>query len=151
MQILIDDLSSPAVAAFLEAHLQDMRSVSPPESRHALDIDGLRHPSVSFWCMRDAGEVIGCGALQLIAAGHAEIKSMRVATDRRRQGIGAALLRHLLDEARRRQLSRVSLETGSMPFFESARRLYAGFGFAPCPPFGEYRDDPNSVFMTLSL
>lgn len=151
MQILIDDLSSPDIPAFLEAHLQDMRAISPPESKHALDLDGLRHPSITFWCVRDAGVLVGCGALKALNADHAEIKSMRVDASRRRQGIAARLLQHMLDAARERGFRQVSLETGAMPFFEPAHRLYAEFGFAPCPPFAAYRVDPNSRFMTLAL
>ena len=151
MQIRIDDLSGPDIRALLEEHLADMRRISPPESVHALDLDALRRPEISFWTAWSGAELIACGALKTLDATHGEIKSMRSATAHRGTGAGRAMLRHILDEARRRGLSRLSLETGSQPAFEPARRLYASFGFDVCGPFAHYADDPNSVFMTRSL
>lgn len=151
LRIVADDLSGPEVAAFLEEHLQDMRAVSPPESRHALDLDGLRRPEVTFWTAWDDRLLAGCAALKELDARHGEVKSMRTAPRCQGRGVASQLLRHVLDEAVRRGYRRLSLETGSMGFFEPARRLYAKFGFRPCAPFGAYREDPNSVFMTLAL
>ena len=151
MDIRVDDLSGAEIAALLEEHLADMRAVSPPESKHALDLDGLRVPEITFWTVWDEDVLAGCGAIKLLDARHAEIKSMRTAHAYRHRGVGAALLRHIIDEARQRGVHRLSLETGSMPFFEPARRLYSKFGFSYCGPFAGYIEDPNSVFMTKAL
>ena len=146
-----DDLQGPEIIALLEQHLALMFSVSPPESVHALDLEGLRGQDVTVWTAWRSGRLLGCGALKELEPGHGEIKSMHTAAAFRGQGVGAAILLHLLDEARGRGYSRVSLETGSMPAFASARSLYHRHGFSTCPPFGDYSDDPNSVFMTRTL
>jgi putative acetyltransferase len=151
MEIVVDDLSGPEIAAFLEEHIEEMKSVTPPGSKHALDLDGLRSPEVTFWTMLEDGEVVGCGALKLLGGGEAEIKSMRVAAAQRGRGLASAILRHILAEARRLGIARVYLETGSFAFFEPARRLYLRHGFELCPPFADYEEDPNSVFMTRTL
>lgn len=146
-----DDLQGPEIIALLEQHLALMFSVSPPESVHALDLEGLRGQDVTVWTAWRRGRLLGCGALKELEPGHGEIKSMHTAAAFRGQGVGAAVLLHLLDEARRRGYRRVSLETGSMPAFASARSLYQRHGFSTCSPFGDYADDPNSVFMTRLL
>lgn len=151
MEIRVDDLSGPEIAALLREHLADMAVHSPPESRHALDLDGLRQPEITLFCAWNDGELLGCGALKRIDAVHAEIKSMRTATAHLRKGVASSILQHLLGEARLRGHRRVSLETGSMAAFEPARRLYVKFGFRYCEPFGTYRPDRNSVFMTRDL
>jgi putative acetyltransferase len=151
MQIRLDDLQSEAVHALLREHLESMRRVSPPESVHALDLEGLRRPEVSFWTVWDGAQLAGCGALKRLDATHAEIKSMRTTHIYQRRGVATLLLRHLIEEARRRGLRRLSLETGSMDDFKPAHALYASFGFRPCAPFDTYVEDPNSVFMTLEL
>lgn len=149
MEIRADDLRGPEIRALLEEHLREMRSISPPGSVHALDLDGLRRPEVTFWTAWKGGDLLGCVALKELDAAHGEIKSMRTARAHRRRGVAAAMLRHVLAEAARRGYARLSLETGSMAAFEPARRLYASHGFRPCGPFADYTDDPNSVFMTL--
>lgn len=151
MEIRLDDLSGPEIRALLEEHLRNMRSISPPESVHALDLDGLRKPEVSFWTVWSGPELLGCGALKELDARHGEIKSMRTAASHRRNGVGRAVLAHIIEQARGRRYARLSLETGSQPDFEPARRLYASFGFGVCGPFEGYVEDPNSVFMTRSL
>jgi putative acetyltransferase len=151
MQITLDDLTDPAVIALLDGHVAQLRSISPPESSHALDLDGLRTPGVTFWAARDGDEVLGCGALTEVAPGHGEVKSMRTAPTAQRRGVARAVLGEILAEARHRGLSRLSLETGSADFFAPARALYAAHGFAECGPFGSYRLDPHSTFMTLEL
>ncbi|HBL29611.1 MAG TPA: GNAT family N-acetyltransferase [Acidobacteria bacterium] len=148
MHIRRDDLSGPQVRALLEEHLQSMYELSPPESVHALDLEGLRRPDVTFWTLWDGDELAGCGALKELSPAHGEIKSMRTAQAHRNKGVARALLRHILEEARRRSYTRLSLETGSQPAFEPARRLYASFGFTFCGPFADYVEDPNCVFMT---
>jgi putative acetyltransferase len=151
MHIRIDDLRGPEIAELLHEHLHDMHRVSPPESIHALDIDSLREPGITFWTIWDADILAGCGAIKELDPRHAEIKSMRTAATHRRRGVAKQLLQHLLNEAKQRGYARVSLETGSMDYFNPARALYASFGFEVCPPFGDYVADPNSVFMTKEL
>jgi putative acetyltransferase len=151
VRIVVDDLSGPEIAAFLDEHVRQLREISPPESKHALDLDGLRRPEVTFWSVHDAGELVGCGAIKRLDAGHAELKSMRTALARKRGGVASLLLGHILGEAQRAGFSRISLETGSARFFLPARRLYAKFGFVECAPFADYRPDPLSTFMTRTL
>ena len=151
MEISVDDLTGPEIAAFLAEHIEDMRSVSPPESKHALDLDALRDPDITFWSVTDAGLIVGCGALKRLDAAHAELKSMRTASALKRRGIASMLLGHIITEAAAMGFTRLSLETGSAPFFEPARRLYGKFGFLFCEPFSDYIPDPNSVFMEKIL
>ena len=151
MRITEGGLGDPDVIALLGEHLQGMADHSPPESIHALDVDGLRAPDITFWTMRDGDVVVGCIALKRLDARHGEIKSMRTANAYLRKGVGTGLLEHLLAEARRRHYERLSLETGSGPGFEAAHALYRKFGFEYCGPFGDYREDPFSRFMTLEL
>jgi putative acetyltransferase len=148
MDIRLDDLTSAQITELLREHLQGMARHSPPESVHALDLDGLRQPDVSFWSAWEGGELLGCGALKQLDGEHGEIKSMRTSSAHLRKGVAARLLQHIIDEAGRRSYRRLSLETGSAQAFAPARRLYARFGFQPCAPFADYVDDPYSVFMT---
>jgi putative acetyltransferase len=151
MEIKIDNLSGSEIAEFLEEHIREMKSVSPPESKHALDLAGLRRPEITFWTVWDDDRLIGCGAIKELDAECAEIKSMRTTTSYRGQGIASILLQHILNEAKLRGYRCISLETGSMPFFEPARNLYTKYGFEYCAPFSTYREDPNSVFLTMKL
>lgn len=151
MEIRIDDLRGADIAAFLQAHLDDMHRHSPAESVHALDLDKLRRPEITFWTVRRDEALLGCGALKALDAAHGEIKSMRTAPAHRHQGVAATLLRHIVATARARGWTRLSLETGSPDAFEPARALYRRFGFVECGPFADYVEDPWSVFMTLEL
>ena len=151
MKITVDDVSGPDVAAFLQAHLDQMHELSPPESVHALDLAALRAPDVTFWSAYEDDTLVGCGALKVLDSRHGEIKSMRTDPAQRGRGIAGQLLRHIIAEARARGLRRLSLETGSEEFFAPARRLYARHGFQPCPPFADYTDDPLSGYFTLDL
>ncbi|HEV7271009.1 GNAT family N-acetyltransferase [Pseudoxanthomonas sp.] len=151
MDIRLDDLRHPAVAALLREHLDWMHRTSPPESVHALDLDALRGSDISFWAVWDGETLAGCGALRALDAGHGEVKSMRTAQTHLRQGVAQRMLDHIVGEARRRRYGRLSLETGSMAYFARARALYTRAGFVPCAPFGDYAEDPNSVFMTRTL
>ncbi len=151
LKIVVDDLSGPQIAGFLEEHVQEMRSITPLESKHALDLDGLRQPAITFWSVLDEDALVGCGAIKRLDAVHAELKSMRTATDRKRSGIASLLLDHIILEARRMGFGRLSLETGSAAFFLPARRLYEKFGFGYCGPFADYKPDPHSGFMTRTL
>lgn len=147
-----DDLRGPEIAELLQAHLDFAALHSPRESIHALDLDGLRHPDITFWTVWLDGELAGCGALRELSPEHGEIKSMHTAVKHRGKGVGARIVAHLLDVARARGYRRVSLETGTMEAFAPARALYQRFGFTVCPAFAQYRnDDPHSLCMTLAL
>lgn len=151
IEISVDDLAGQDIALFLQEHIEDMRSMSPPESKHALDLEGLRQPEITFWTAYRQGVLVGCGALKQLSAEHGEIKSMRTGAAARGCGVGSAMLQHILDQARARGYARLSLETGSMDFFKPAHRLYARHGFVFCEPFANYAEDPNSLFMTFTL
>lgn len=151
MDIKIDDLTGMEVAELVMGHLQNMRSISPPESTHALNLEQLKGSEITFWSVWDNRELVGCGALKEINVLHGEIKSMRTSSAHLRKGVARGMLQHIIEEAKRRGYQRLSLETGSMADFEPARRLYASFGFQYCDPFADYTEDPNSVFMTKEL
>jgi putative acetyltransferase len=151
MQIRVDDLQGADVAELLRAHHDNSRRWSPPESIHALGLDALRSPEVTFWTAWDGPILLGCGALKELDPAHGEIKSMHTAARSRRRGVASVILTHLLKEARSRGYRRLSLETGSMDAYAPARTLYARFGFEFCGPFADYVADANSVFMTREL
>lgn len=151
MNIKIDDLKGPEIYELLQEHLRSVSLHSPPESIHALDIEALRKPEITFWTVWESGELLGCGALKELDSQHAEIKSMRTSSSHLRKGVAKNLLNHILEEAQRRGYRRLSLETGSMEAFEPARQLYANFGFTYCEPFADYGEDSYSVFMTREL
>ena len=145
------DLDDPRVIALLHEHLASLAPTAPKESRHALDLSGLQGAEIRLWCAWDGDALAGFGALKQLDSEHAEVKSMRTAASHLRRGVAARLLAHMIDTAARQGITRLSLETGSMAFFAPAHRLYASFGFVPCPPFGDYRADPNSVFLTRTV
>ena len=149
--IKLDDLTSPEIAELLADHLREMNEHSPPESVHALDLEKLREPEITFWSIWNGDDLVGCGALKELDTTHAEIKSMRTDPKYRGRGAGKLMLRHILDQVKQRGYQRLRLETGSMAAFEPARRLYAAHGFTPCGPFADYTLDPHSVFMTRTL
>lgn len=151
MLIRVDDLRGPEIAALLRIHLEHAAKYSPGDSMHALDLEALRAPEITFWTVWQERNLMGCGALKELSAGHGEIKSMHTAERCRGQGVGAHILTHIIDESRRRRYRRLSLETGSLEAFASAQRLYARFGFAPCAPFADYVVDRHSFYMTLEL
>ena len=157
LHIRLDDLSDPRIGIFLEEHLHDMRATSPPESVHALDLAKLRDPSVHFWSAwlpaggAIDGTLVGTAAIKRLDADHAELKSMRTSAAFRGKGIAKQVLLHILEQARALGLHRLSLETGTQPFFAPAHSLYLAHGFEPCGPFGSYTLDPNSRFLTMAL
>ncbi len=151
MNIEIDDLRREQVHVLLNEHLNNMFELSPPESVHALDLESLRKPDIVFFTAWEDGKLLGCGALKQLDARHGEVKSMRTASDSRRRGVGRAILARIIELANERAYERLSLETGSMPAFVPAQRLYQSFGFTFCQAFSEYSEDPNSVFMTKRL
>lgn len=151
MQIEIDDLSRPAIHTLLNEHLQSMHALSPAKSVHALDLERLRAPGITFWSAWRDGQLLGCGALRELDPTHGEVKSMRTPSARRRSGAGRAILAHIIEVARTRGYQRLSLETGAVDAFKPAQTLYESVGFTRCGPFGDYASDPFSVFMTLRL
>ncbi|HRD76671.1 MAG TPA: GNAT family N-acetyltransferase [Hyphomicrobiaceae bacterium] len=151
LEFRLDDLTGAPIRALIARHLRGMHENSPPESVHAFDIDKLRAPDVTFWSAWSGGEIAGCGALKMLSATEGEIKSMRVADSYLGQGVGRAILEHIVSEARLRSLASLWLETGSAPAFAPAIGLYESAGFTRCPPFADYAPDPFSVFMTRAL
>ena len=151
MRIEVDDLSRAEIHALLNEHLQSMHELSPPESVHALDLEELGGPEITFWSVWEGSLVLGVGALKELSPTHGEVKSMRTPSALRGRGAGRAILSHIVEIARSRSYERLSLETGSMDAFNPARRLYESFGFIYCGPFGDYIEDSHSVFMTMRL
>lgn len=151
MEIKIDNLTGSEIISLLQEHLNDMYLTSPPESVHALDLDGLRKPEITFWTLWDESKLAGCGAIKELDSTHAEIKSMRTSHEFRRRGVAAQMMQHIIATAKTRNYQWLSLETGSMEYFAAARKLYESFDFEYCSPFGDYNEDPNSVFMTKQL
>jgi len=149
--IKIDDLTGEKIVALIKEHHLSMFEHSPPESVHALNVDGLKKPDVTFWSAWEDGQLLGCGALKELDAGHGELKSMRTAAEHLRKGVARKILEHIIGEARNRGYKRISLETGSMDAFMPARKLYESFGFEYCGPFADYAEDPYSSFMTRAL
>lgn len=151
LEIRADDLTGAETRALIAAHLADMHDSSPPDSVHALDADRLRHPSIAFWSAWIDDELAGIGALKTLDPLRGEVKSMRVDERFRGHGVGRAILRHIIAVARERGMTSLFLETGAPASFAPAQRLYLTEGFVECPPFGDYREDPFSVFMVRSL
>jgi len=151
MIIREDDLQGPAIRAFLRDHLDHMYAITPPESVHALDVDSLLAPGITFWSAWAGADLVGCGALKERDPASGEVKSMRTSPAQRGRGIGARVLEHIITVAQRRGYRHLYLETGAMPEFAPARALYQRYGFVYCDPFPPYRPDPNSVFMVKCL
>ena len=150
-QIREDDLTGKEIAALLREHLENMNEISPPESVHALDLEALRSPDITFWTAWEDDELLGCGALKELDLRTGEIKSMRTVTIYRRRGVASKILEHIIQEAKRRAYDCLNLETGSFPEFAPAQALYQRYGFEYRSPFAGYIEDPNSVFMMKKL
>lgn len=151
MNIIVDNLTGPEIQALLQEHLDDMYATSPPESVHALDLEKLRQPEITFWSIWENRHLAGCVAVKQLDDVHGEIKSMRTSRHFHRKGVASRLVTHVIEEARQRKYQRISLETGIEDYFEPARQLYIKFGFKECGPFANYKPDPNSVFYTLAI
>ena len=151
MRIEVDDVSRPEVVALVDYHLRSMHEISPPDSVFALDLSGLRHPSVTFWTIWDGDGLLGMGGLKELDATQGEIKSMRTAPTALRRGVGGTMLDHILDEARARGYCRLSLETGSNAPFAPAWAMYERAGFVACGPFGQYTDINFSRYFSIDL
>lgn len=151
MDIRRGDLKDQRIVALLKYHFDKCHEVTPPGSAHVFDISRLAAPEIDFWAAWDGETLLGIGAMKPLDDTHGEVKSMHTAETARRRGVGSALLTHIIETSRKRGLTRLSLETGSFGFFEPAVALYRAHGFTECPPFGSYREDPNSVFLTLAI
>lgn len=150
-RIIVDDLNGPDIAAMIAAHKALMLEHSPPESSHALLLDGLRTPDITMWTLWQADTLMACGALKRLSDSSGEVKSMHTAAKARGQGFGRVMLDHIMAEAKTANITDLWLETGSMDGFKPARKLYESAGFGYCGPFADYVEDPNSVFMHLRL
>ncbi len=135
----------------LKKHFIELRSVSPAGSTHVLDVEGLKDPSIKFWSLWENEKLIGCGALKFLDSQHGEFKSIRVADEFRKKGFGEKIIFHLIEEAKKLKIKKLSIETGSGNFFKSARELFKKFGFEPCEPFAHYTEDPNSCYYTKNI
>lgn len=151
MRIEVDDLSRPAVHDLLSEHLANMYELSPPEQVFALDLSKLKSPDITFWTVWDENILLGCGALKELTTTHGEIKSMRTPAKLRNRGAGRAVLDRIVEAARQRGYTLLSLETGTHPAFLAAQQLYRSAGFQESDPFGSYKEDPHSLFMELRL
>ena len=151
MKSIEGNFDNTEVNELLKKHFVELRSVSPEGSTHVLDTNGLKDPSIKFWSLWENNKLIGCGALKFLDKDHGEFKSIRVADEFRNKGIGERIINHLIEEAKKLKISKLSIETGAGDFFLPARNLFSKFGFKSCPPFAHYKDDPNSCYYTLDL
>ena len=151
MKSIEGNFDNSEVNDLLKKHFIELRSVSPTGSTHVLDIDGLKNQSIKFWSLWVNNELVGCGALKFLEKKHGEFKSIRVADKFRKTGIGEKIIDHLIEEAKKLEVSKLSIETGAGNFFLPARKLFSKFGFKKCPPFAHYENDPNSCYYTLDL
>ena len=151
MKSLENNFDHPEVNDLLIKHFIELRSVSPEGSAHVLDIPGLKVSSIKFWSLWDENQLIGCGALKFLDETHGEFKSIRVADKFRGKGTGEKIISHLIDEAKKIGIKKLSVETGTGEFFSSARKLFQKFGFKKCEPFAHYKEDPNSCYFNLEI
>ena len=151
MKSIEGNFENSEVNELLNKHFIELRTVSPEGSAHVLDIEGLKDKSIKFWSLWDNNKLIGCGALKFLEKNHGEFKSIRVADKFRRSGIGEKIIEHLIEESKKLEISKLSIETGAGDFFIPARKLFSKFGFKKCIPFAHYKEDPNSCYYTLNL
>ena len=151
MKSIEGNFDNPKVNELLKKHFIELRSVSPADSTHVLDIAGLKDQSIKFWSLWENNELVGCGALKFLENHHGEFKSIRVADKYRKKGIGEKIIYHLIEEAKKLEISKLSIETGAGEFFLPARKLFMKSGFEPCNPFAHYNEDPNSCYYTKNL
>ena len=145
------NFDNPEVHEFLIQHFIELRSVSPEGSAHVLDIAGLKDPSIKFWSLWDENDLIGSGAIKFLDDEHGEFKSIRVSDKFRGKGNGLKIINHLIIEAKKLNIKRLSLETGAGDFFSAARKLFNKCGFEPCEPFSHYKKDINSIYMAMLI
>ncbi len=141
----------PEVNELLIKHFVELRAASPEGSAHVLDIKGLQVPSIKFWSLWKGEKLIGCGALKFLEKEHGEFKSIRIHDDFRKKGNGINVINHLIAEAKKLDITRLSIETGAGDFFIPARKLFNHCGFEPCKPFAHYKEDVNSIYLTKHI
>ena len=151
MKSIENNFDHPEVNELLRKHFIELRSVSPEGSAHVLDISGLKDPTIRFWSLWEENELVGCGALKFLDKEHGEFKSIRVADKFRGRAIGEKIISHLIDQAKKIGIKKLSIETGAGDFFISARKLFQKFGFKSCKPFAHYKEDPNSCYFDLEI
>tara|TARA_B110000003_G_scaffold205753_1_gene204620 strand:+ start:812 stop:1270 length:459 start_codon:yes stop_codon:yes gene_type:complete len=141
----------PEVNELLIKHFVELRAASPEGSTHVLDIPGLKVPSIKFWSLWENQKLMGCGALKFLEKEHGEFKSIRIHDNFRKKGNGINVINHLINEAKKLKIQRLSIETGAGDFFKPARKLFKNCGFEPCKPFAHYKEDLNSVYLTKTI
>ena len=151
MKSIENNFDNDQVNELLIKHFTELRSVSPDDSCHVLDIRGLKDSSIIFWSFWDEDNLVGCGALKFIDNHHGEFKSIRVADTFRGKGVGEKVISHLIDQAKKIGIKKLSIETGAGEFFAPARKLFEKFGFKACKPFANYKEDPNSCYFNLEI
>ena len=151
MNSIENNFDDTQVNDLLNKHFIELRSVSPEGSTHVLDIDGLKDPSIKFWSLWENNELMGCGALKFLDENHGEFKSIRIADKFRGKGFGIKVIEHLISQAQKLKIKKLSIETGAGVFFEPARKLFARCGFKKCEPFAHYKKDANSCYYNLEL
>ncbi len=145
------NFDNPEVNDLLIKHFIELKSVSPEGSAHVLDIDGLKDSSIKFWSLWEENDLLGSGALKFLDKDHGEFKSIRVSDNFRGKGNGIKVINHLINEAKKLKIKKLSLETGAGDFFIAARKLFNKCGFEPCDPFSHYKKDVNSIYMTMLI
>ena len=151
MKSIKNNFDHPEVNDLLNKHFIELRSVSPEGSVHVLDIPGLKISSIKFWSLWENEQLIGCGALKFLGENHGEFKSIRISDKFRKNGLGIKIITHLINEAKKLNVKRINVETGSGDFFVPARKLFKKCGFEPCKPFAHYKEDPNSCYFSLDI
>ena len=151
MKVIENNFDNAEVNHLLTKHFIELRSVSPDDSCHVLDIKGLKDSSIKFWSFWDNNQLIGCAALKFLDDEHGEFKSIRVADNSRGKGFGEKIISHLIEVAKNEGIKKLSIETGAGDFFKSARKLFKKFGFKTCRPFADYKEDPNSCYFDLEI
>jgi len=142
------NFDNPEVNKLLTKHFIELKAASPDGSVHVLDIPGLKDTSIKFWSLWENDRIFGCGALKLLGKDHGEFKSIRIHDNFKNQGNGIKVIQHLIDEAKKLKIKRISLETGAGKFFDPARKLFKKCDFTPCKPFAHYKEDVNSIYLT---
>ena len=145
------NFDNPKVNELLKKHFIELKEASPDGSAHVLDIPGLKVSSIKFWSLWKHNQLMGCGALKFLDKEHGEFKSIRIHDNFRNQGNGIKIIKHLIDEAKKLKIKRISIETGSGKFFEPARKLFRSCNFVPCEPFAHYKKDINSIYLTKQI
>ncbi len=151
MKSIENNFDDPQVNELLINHFVELRSVSPEGSTHVLDIPGLKVPSIKFWSLWENDKLVGCGALKFLDSSHGEFKSIRIVDTFRGKGFGIKMINHLISEAKKLNITKISIETGSGAFFTPARKLFQKCGFKACKPFAHYKIDPNSCYFSLNI